>query len=333
MRPYLVLAIGILAVSSSAFLITFARQDGMPAVAIAALRLSIAALVLAPLALTRGRDDLRRLVPRDLALAMLSGFFLALHFAFWISSLDYTSVMSSIVFVSTNPLFVALASVIILRESLRRGTLIGIAVAAIGGVFVGLTDLERAGGESLQGDALALAGAVAVSGYLIIGRSLRGRLSLIPYITLVYSTAAIVLLAMAWVMDISLWGYSPTAYALVVLLAAGPQLIGHTSYNWVLKYLSATFITLTILAEPIGATVLAVPILGQVPEPIKLAGGALILVGIYLAAREEARAGAKEPYPTVTLSEAKGLVAGNEILRSAHACPGGRCQGNDRREI
>lgn len=288
-KPYLVLAIGILAVSSSAFLITFARQEHMPAVAIAALRLSIASLALAPFAWVRARAELQRLAPRDLALALVSGVFLGFHFAFWISSLDYTSVMSSIVLVSTNPLFVALASIVVLHEPLRRGTIAGIAVAVVGGALVGLTDLGRAGSESLQGDALALAGAGAVSGYLIVGRSLRRRLSLLPYITLVYSTGAIVLLAMAWVMGIGLTGYSPLAYVLVVLLAAGPQLVGHSSYNWALKYLSATMITITILAEPVGATVLAVPILGQVPGPISLAGGALVLVGIYLAARQEMR--------------------------------------------
>ena len=289
-KPYLVLAVGILAVSSSAFLITFARQEGVPAVAIAALRLSMASLALAPVAWVRARAELRRLVPRDLALALVSGVFLGFHFAFWISSLDYTSVMSSIVLVSTNPLFVALASVVILHEPLRRGTLAGIAVAAAGGALVGLTDLGYAGGGSLQGDTLALAGAAAVSGYLIVGRSLRRRLSLLSYITLVYTTAALVLLAMAWAMGIGLTGYSPLAYGLIVLLAAGPQLIGHSSYNWALKYLSATMITVTILAEPVGATVLAIPILGQVPEPISLSGGALVLAGIYLAAREETRA-------------------------------------------
>ena len=287
LKPYLVLAVGILAVSSSSFLITFARQEGMPAVAIAALRLSMASLVLAPLALVRARSELRRIEPRDLGLALVSGVFLGLHFAFWISSLDYTSVMSSIVFVSTNPLFVALASVVILREPLRRRTFGGIAVAAVGGALIGFADLGHAGSSSLQGDALALAGAVAVSGYLLVGRSVRRRLSLLPYVTLVYSTAAIVLLAIAWAMGISLTGYSPWAYVLIVLLAAGPQLVGHSSYNWALKYFSATMITVTLLAEPVGATVLAIPILGQVPAPTSLAGGALILVGIYLAARGE----------------------------------------------
>ena len=287
MRPYLVLLLGILAVSSAAILISFARAEGMPAIAIAALRLTLASIVLAPFAWTRARGEWAKLAPRDFALAILSGIFLALHFAFWISSLDYTSVMSSVVFVSTNPLFVGIASVLVLRESLRRGTLAGIVVAAIGGAIIGITDLGSAGAESIQGDLLALAGAVTVSGYLLIGRRLRKQMSLIAYIGLVYSTAAIVLLALAFVMRASLFGYSWQAYLLVALLAAGPQLIGHSSYNWALKYLSATFITVTLLAEPIGATVLAIPLLGQKPEPIKWLGGALILVGIYLAAREE----------------------------------------------
>ncbi len=288
--PYLVLAIGILAVSSSSFLIMFARAEGVPAVAIAALRLTLASVALAPIAWTRARGEWRHLAPRELGLALASGVFLALHFAFWISSLDYTSVMSSIVFVSTNPLFVALASVLFLRESLPRGTIIAIAVAGLGGVLVGIGDLGQAGAASLQGDALALAGAVAVSGYLLIGRRLRKQLSLLAYIGLVYSTAAIVLLAMAFALDANLFGYTLKGYALIALLAAGPQLVGHSAYNWALRYLSATFITVTILAEPIGATLLAIPILAQIPSPIKLLGGALILVGIYWAAREETTA-------------------------------------------
>ncbi|MGE5265337.1 MAG: DMT family transporter [Acidobacteriota bacterium] len=294
LRPYLVLAIGILAVSSSAILITFARAEGVPAVSIAALRLTLASLVLAPLALTRSTGEWSRLKPLDLALAILSGILLAFHFAFWISSLDYTSVMSSIVFVSTNPLFVALASVLLFREPLRRWTLAGILVAAAGGALVGFGDLGQGGAESLQGDMLALAGAVAVSGYLLIGRRLREHLSLVAYISLVYSTAAMVLLLLAFVMGARLLGFTIGGYALIVLLAVGPQLIGHSAYNWALKYVSATFVTVTILAEPIGATILAVPLLAQVPSPLKIAGGMLILTGIFLAARAETRAAVKE---------------------------------------
>jgi len=285
--PYIVLMIGILAVSSAAIIIFFARAEGVPAVAIAALRLTFASLALAPFVWTRARGEWRKLSRRDFALAMLAGIFLALHFAFWISSLDYTSVMSSVVFVSTNPIFVGLASVVLLRESLRRGTILGIVIAVIGGALIALSDLEQTGTESLQGNLLALAGAVTVSGYLLIGRRLRKQLSLLAYIGLVYSTAAIVLLAMAIAMGANLLAYSMTGYVWVALLAAGPQLVGHTSYNWALKYVSATFVTVTLLAEPIGATVLAIPILAQVPSPIKVVGGALILAGIYFAARAE----------------------------------------------
>lgn len=287
--PYLVLGIGILAVSSAAILITFARAEGVPAVAVAALRLTFASLALAPFVWTRARGEWARLAPRDGVLALLSGVFLALHFAFWISSLDYTSVMSSVVFVSTNPIFVGLASVVVLRETLRRGTIIGIVIAVVGGALIALSDLEQAGTESLQGNLLALAGAVTVSGYLLIGRRLRKQLSLLAYIGLVYTTAAIVLLGMAIAMGANLLGYTPRGYLLVALLAAGPQLIGHTSYNWALKYVSATFVTVTLLAEPIGATLLAVPLLAQVPAPVKIIGGALILLGIYFAAREETK--------------------------------------------
>lgn len=288
-RPYLVLAVGIIAVSSSAILILYARAEGVPAVAIAALRLTFASLLLAPVAVSRSRQEWRQLARTDVALAVLSGVLLAFHFAFWISSLDYTSVMSSIVFVSTNPLFVALASLVLFRESLRRGTVFGMLIAAVGGALIGAADLGQGGAESLQGDALALAGAVAVSGYLLLGRRLRRRLSLVGYIGLVYSTAAVVLLVLAAVMHTSLAGYTAPGYALILLLAVGPQLIGHSAYNWALKYVSATFVTITVLAEPIGATILAVPLLGQIPTPVKIAGGVLILIGIYFAAREEAR--------------------------------------------
>ncbi len=289
LRPYLVLCIGILAVSSAAILISFARVEGVPAVAIAALRLSFASVILFPFAFARNRHEWRALPRRDFALALVSGVSLALHFTFWISSLDHTSVLSSVVLVSTNPFFVGLASGLFLRERLRRGTVIGILIASVGAALIAFSDLSAGGAETLQGDLLALLGAAAVSGYLLIGRRLRRELSLIAYIGLVYTTAAIVLLAITFALDVTLFGYSSNGYALILLLALGPQLIGHSSFNWALKYLSATFITVTILTEPIGATLLAIPLLGQIPPAVTLAGGALILSGIYFAAREETK--------------------------------------------
>jgi drug/metabolite transporter (DMT)-like permease len=157
------------------------------------------------------------------------------------------------------------------------------------GTVVGIADLGMGGAGSVRGDALALLGGVSVSGYLLIGRELRKRLSLAAYAGIVYSAAAVVLLAIVGVTRTRLLGHPWKGYLLVALLAAGPQLLGHTSYNWALKYVSATFVTVTLLAEPIGATLLAIPLLRQLPSPVGLAGGALILAGIFLAARGEKR--------------------------------------------
>jgi drug/metabolite transporter (DMT)-like permease len=286
-RPYLGLAIGMAAVSSAAILVSLARREGVPALTIAALRMCFSAAALAPVVLTRGRAELVRLPARDIGLAVASGILLALHFAFWISSLDHTSVMSSVVLVSSNPLFVGLASGLLLREPLRRSTIAGVAVAVAGGAVVGLTDLGQAGGASLRGDLLALLGAAAVSGYILVGRGLRQRVSLIPYVGIVYTTAAIALLALALVSGSALQGFTPKGWLFVALLALGPQLIGHTSYNWALKHVSAIFVTVTILAEPIGATILAITVLGQIPSWISLAGGGLILFGIWIVSRGE----------------------------------------------
>ncbi len=170
-------------------------------------------------------------------------------------------------------------------------TWLGIAVAVGGALVVGLADLGRAGSESVRGDVFALLGAAAASAYLLIGRSLRGRLSLSAYIGVVYTTAAAALRVAALVSQTRLAGYPWQGYLWVALLAAGPQLLGHTAYNFALRYVSATFVTVTLLAEPVGATLLAIPLLGQIPPVVALAGGLLILGGIWLSSRGE-RAGA-----------------------------------------
>ena len=292
--PYLALAIGMVAVSSSAVLISLARMQGVPALAIAALRVALSAAVVAPLALTRSRAELLHLPLRDVGLAVASGLLLALHFASWISSLDYISVMSSVVLVSTNPLFVGLASILVLRERVSRMTIAGVVVAILGATVVGLSDAGQAGSGTLRGDLLALLGAVAASGYLLLGRRLRQRMSLIPYVAITYSTAAVALLAVAFATGVSLGGWSAKGWLFVALLALGPQLIGHTAYNWALKHVSAVFVTVTLLAEPIGSTLLAIPLLGQVPPPLRIAGGVLILVGIWIASRAEVKSTEKD---------------------------------------
>jgi len=282
--PGFALALGVAAVSSAAILISFARAQGIPALTIAALRMGIAAVVVAPIALMRCRRELGMLPGSDLALSLASGALLALHFGFWTSSLDSTSVMSSVVFVSTNPLFVAIASAFMFHERLRPAGMAGIGVAILGGAIVGFADAGQGGAVSTRGDILALLGALSASGYLLAGRRLRARMSLPLYVGIVYVTAAALLFIAAGFAGMRLPAFPARGYLWVLLLALGPQLLGHTSYNYALKYVSATFVTVTLLAEPIGATLLAIPLLSQVPSPARIAGGACILAGIVLAA-------------------------------------------------
>jgi drug/metabolite transporter (DMT)-like permease len=287
----------ILAVSTSSVFIRFAQQDA-PSLVIAALRLTFATLMLAPIALTRPRAELLNLTRGDLSLGLVAGLFLAVHFGTWISSLEFTTVASSVVFVSTGPLWVALLSPVLLNERLKRAAILGLALALIGGAIVGLSDacIWKNGlqcpdlgrvlqGRAMWGNFLALAGAWAVSGYLIIGRKLRTKISLIPYIFIVYGMAALGLIAAMFVSGESPLGHPASAYFWIFLLAAFPQLIGHSTYNWVLRYIPAALVAITTLVEPIGSAILAFFILRETPSQGVLVGGALILSGIYLTSR------------------------------------------------
>ena len=289
----------ILAVSTSSVMIRFAQADA-PSLVIAALRLTCATLLLAPLVLSRHRGDLQALTRQELTLGVISGIFLAVHFATWISSLEYTSVASSVVFVSTGPLWVALLSPVLLNERLTRAAVFGLILAIAGGAIIGLADAcswnkglqcpalsQVLEGRAIWGNFLALAGAWTVSGYLIIGRKLRIKMSLLPYIFLVYGMSAIALLI--FMLAAGQWplGYPLRTYGWIFLLAAFPQLIGHSTYNWVLRYIPATLVAIITLIEPIGSAILAYFILRERTTNGVLFGGALILVGIYLASRSK----------------------------------------------
>lgn len=291
--------IAILAVSTASIFIRFAQIGGAPSLVIAALRMTFATIILAPVALTRHRDEVKRFTRNELLLGAASGIFLAVHFATWISSLEYTSVASSVVFVSTGPLWVALLSPMLLKEHLARTAMIGLALSVVGGAIIGLSDAciwdgglscpalqHILQGRAMWGNFLALAGAWSVTGYLIIGRKLRARMSLVPYIFLVYGMAAIALIVIMFVSGNSPFGFSPQIYGWIFLLATIPQLIGHSTYNWALKYLPAALVAVTTLGEPIGSAILAFIILEETPAIATMLGGILILTGIYLASRK-----------------------------------------------
>jgi drug/metabolite transporter (DMT)-like permease len=298
--PLLAIPFGILAVSTASIFIRYA-QVYAPSLVIAAYRLTLATLVLAPVVIRDHRDALSRLSKRKLLLAALSGVFLAIHFATWITSLEYTTVASSVVLVSTSPLWVALFSPLILRERIDRIVIVGMGIALFGSVIVGLSDsciLESGRlqcptladflqGEAFLGDVLALAGALAASGYLLIGRRLRSGMSLITYVFLVYGLAALTLLIVVLASGLALIDYPPVVYLWFLLLAIVPQLIGHSTFNWALRYLSAAFVSVTLLGEPIGSSILAYFLLAETPTPMKIIGAILILAGIYTSSRSE----------------------------------------------
>ena len=294
--PALAFVFGILAVSTASIFIRYA-QDEAPSLVIAAWRLTIATLVLLPAAYFRKRAELRTLTRGEVRLALLSGAFLALHFATWITSLEYTTVASSVVLVSTTPLWVALLSPFALKERVGRMVLIGMALALVGGGIVGVSDTctwqagqlacpplsEFVQGEAFLGDLLALAGAFAAAAYLLIGRKLRARISLISYVFVVYGMAAVCLVLIMLAAGQTPFGYSPATFLWFILLALVPQLLGHSTFNWALGYLSAAYVSITLLGEPIGSTVLAYFLLSETPSLIKVVGGILILLGIYVA--------------------------------------------------
>ena len=298
--PIIAILFGILAVSTASIFIRFAQKEAT-SLAIAAWRLTIAAIILVPVAASTHKRELTSLRRSDLLMALLSGFFLALHFATWITSLQYTTVASSVVLVSTIPLWVALLSPFTIKEPIRRAVLVGLILALVGGAVVGISDscsinagkltcpslVNFMHGRAFLGDLLAVCGAIAGAGYLLIGRKLRTKMSLVSYISLVYGMAAIVLVIIMFTARENPFGFSPQIYLWLVLLAIIPQLIGHSTFNWALGYLSAAYVSITLLGEPIGSTILAYIFLNEKPTLIKLAGGALILVGIYIASRSE----------------------------------------------
>lgn len=283
--PILILILGIIAVSTASTFIRLAQQ-GVSSIAIAAWRLSLAALMLAPFAIPRCRDEWRSLKRLDWGLAILSGIMLAIHFYTWITSLGMTSVAASVVLVNTNPIFVGLISHFVLRERLHRNMILGLIIAVIGSMIIGLGDWTG-GTHQVVGDVLAVAGAVSVAIYMLIGRRLRDKLSLLGYIFPVYGTAAIVLMLLALVMQVELFGFEPNTWLWLVLLALIPQVIGHSSFNWALGHLPATYVALSVLAEPVGSIILAWFSLGESPTLNAIFGGALILGGILIATREK----------------------------------------------
>ncbi len=290
-NPFIALGVGICAVSTGAI---FARLADAPAILIAAYRVGLAALLILPLSLWLVRSELRALLPRDLKLGILSGFFLAMHFATWISSLNYTSITNSVVLVNTNPLWVALFTPLITHERLGKKAFFSIFISVLGGIIIGAGDFAL-GGKALFGDLLALIGSICAAIYLLLGRTLRRKLSLLAYIQVCYGAAAVILWLIVLIIGFPITGFSPMTWGAFWGMALIPQLIGHTSYNWSLRWFSTSLVAISLLGEPIGATILGYLVFGEGLTVTKVIGGALILTAIYIASSsEEKRTGSEE---------------------------------------
>ncbi|MEX2158527.1 MAG: DMT family transporter [Dehalococcoidia bacterium] len=275
--------VGVVAVSWSAILI---RQADAPALVIGSYRMVLAGAPMGLLALAQQRRAPETAAKGVVWPMLLSAVLLAAHFAFWIESLKHTSVVTSVVLVAAQPLYVALLSPFWLHEPIERRVWFAIGIASFGALVMASEDL-RAGLGTLGGDLYAMLGGLASAAYIMVGRRVRPYVSWPRYVGIVYPLSAIMLVALALIARDPFTGYSTKTYVMMALLALGPQIVGHTSINWSLAHFSAVIVSIAILLEPVITTGLAIPILDEVPTPIETVGAALVLLGVYVALRPQ----------------------------------------------
>lgn len=284
-QAYSVLIMGVIAVSLGSIFIRLAQNEGMPSLLVAAGRVTIASLILTLPVLRRYSDYIRQLEKRDWLLLGMAGLFLAVHFATWVSSLEYTSVLISVALVNTNPLWVAVLEVLFLKARLSRAMLFALALAFAGGLILVLpgSGTIELGKSPVLGAALAVTGAASVAVYFTTGRKLRAKLPLLPYIWLVYGMASLVLIAVLLMTGTQVTGYSAAGYFWLVVMAVIPQLVGHSALNYALGYLQATFVTLSSQLEPAVSAIFAFFLFQETPGWLQVLGSVTILAGIILA--------------------------------------------------
>lgn len=274
---YIVLA-GTFFTSLSSIIIRFSEA---PALVISAYRMLFTSLMLLIPVMLYNKGEFKSITRKEYGLCMLSGIFLAFHFASWISSLKMTTVANSTILVSCSPIFVALSNYIVFKEKLSRKMVLGISMSLIGTIIIALGSSQEAFGNSMFGNMLAFLGAIFVAGYLVIGGFVRKKLSAGIYVFIVYSASTVVLFIMCIAAEIPLYPYALKEFMLFIALAFFCSILGHTVYNYMVKYVSSTLISVSTLSEPIFASILAVLIFNEVPSLYTLSGGIIIITGIF----------------------------------------------------
>jgi len=281
-NPYLVIAFGVFSVSTSAVLVKLAEA---PAGVIAFYRLFFSVLLMLPVVLTRNLKDIGGFSLKDLFLSAVSGIFLAFHFILWFESLNYTSVASFTVLVTLQPLFSFAGTYLLYKERITFRTIVSGMVAIFGSILISWGDFNISG-EALFGDVLALIACALITGYLLFGQSVRKRVSLFPYTFVVYSISSVTLWIYVWANGQSFYPYRPQDWIYFLLLAVFPTLLGHTLFNWSLKWVSTNVISMAILFEPVGAALLAFFILGETLKWTQIIGGLIVLSGLFLFSKK-----------------------------------------------
>lgn len=282
-NPYLILAIGVISVSTSAILV---KVSSAPSGILAFYRLFFTVLLMSPVFFLKYVKELKLITVRDWMFSILAGVFLAFHFILWFESLHYTSVASSTVLVTLQPLFAFIGAYLFFQEKLTPKALLSAVLAVAGSFIISWGDF-RISGSALWGDILALIACALITGYLLFGQTIRKRLSLMTYTYLVYVISTIVLLLYVIIQSESLGPYPKEDWIYFLLLAIIPTLLGHSLFNWSLKWLSTSTISMAILFEPIGASLLAYWLLGEKVLMTQVLGGMVIMTGVTLFLIEE----------------------------------------------
>ncbi|QHA94404.1 EamA family transporter [Bacillus sp. N1-1] len=277
--------IAILFISTSAVIVKLASAQ---ASVIAMYRLAIAILIMLPLVLRNYRDSFRQIKKSDWGFGSLAGISLAFHFILWFESLNYTSVASSVVLVTLQPLFAFIGTYLFFKEKLTLLAIAGGVTAVAGSIVISWGDF-RISGMALWGDLLALTACAMVTGYLLFGQNIRKRLDLIPYTFIVYGIAALSLILYNVILRYPFFSYPTSDWGYFLLLAIFPTLLGHSLLNWAVKWVSVNVISMSILFEPIGASILAYFILGETLHTMQWIGGGIIITGLYLFIRSYKR--------------------------------------------